>query len=257
MIWQKNNMVYAYYSTGYINGGLNIEGNVPPKPFDPQEIKAYTIGSKNRFLDNTLQLNIEAYRYDYTGYQLFVRIDVYDPLTGTTNGAMNVINAKTSKVTGVDINLDYMFTASDRLNLSTTILRTEFGELYIPANGLAGIDGYDITGTDLPQSPHFAATLGYEHTFSLENDATLTPRLQTRYQTGVWVQHEEKLAGCRQEGYHMSEFNLTYGSASGKYNVNLWAKNLENVAVTSYVWPNYRRSIMDPRTSGITLSVNF
>jgi iron complex outermembrane recepter protein len=253
----KDSMAYAYYSTGYINGGLNIQGTVPPVAFDPEKIKAYTIGVKNRFLDNTLQLNFEAYRYDYTGYQVFVRVNFIDPLTGADTGAMRVINAKTSKVTGADISLDYLFSANDRVNLSTTFLKTEFGELFIPPNGLAGIDGYSVTGTDLPQSPHFAATLGYEHTFTLENGATLTPRVQTRIQTGVWTNHEEKLAGAWQKGYHMSSFNLTYAPENGQYNINLWAKNLENEAVTTYVWPNYRRSIMDPRTTGITLSVKF
>jgi len=253
----KNNMAYAYYSTGYINGGLNIQGQTPPKAFDPQKIKAYTIGSKNRFLDNTLQLNFEAYRYDYSGYQLFVALMVRNPSTGKTDMAMNVINAKTSTVTGADINLEYLFSAEDRINLSTTILKTEFGELTIPANGMAGLPAYDVTGTDLPQSPHFAATLGYEHAFALEDGATLTPRLQTRWQTGVWTTHEQQLPGAWQKGYHMSEFSLSYASANGKYNVNAWAKNLENTVVTTYVWPQYRRSIMDPRTTGITFSVKF
>jgi iron complex outermembrane recepter protein len=253
----KDNMAYAYYSTGYINGGLNIEGTVPPVAFDPEKIKAYTIGAKNRFLDNTLQVNFEAYRYDYTGYQVFVRVNFIDPLTGANTGAMRVINAKTSTVTGADISIDYLFSAEDRVNLSTTILKTKFGELFIPENGLAGIPGYSVTGMALPQSPKFAANLGYEHTYTLEDGATLTPRLETRIQTGVWTNHEVKLPGAWQKGYHMSNFNLTYASASGKYNVNLWAKNLENEAVTSYVWPNYRRSILDPRTTGITLSVKF
>jgi iron complex outermembrane recepter protein len=253
----KDNMAYAYYSTGYINGGLNIEGTVPPVGFDPEKIKAYTIGSKNRFLDNTLQLNVEAYRYDYTGYQVFVRVNFIDPLTGANNGAMRVINAKTSTVTGADINIDYLFSAEDRINISTTILKTKFGELFIPENGLAGIPGYDVTGMDLPQSPHLAVNVGYEHAFTLEDGATLTPRLETRIQSGVWTTHEVQLPGARQKGYHMSNFNLTYASANGKYNVNLWAKNLENEAVTSYVWPNYRRSILDPRTTGVTFSVKF
>jgi len=236
----KDNMAYAYYSTGYINGGLNIQGQTPPSAFDPQKIKAYTIGSKNRFLDNTLQLNFEAYRYDYSGYQLFVALMVKNNSTGKIDMAMNVINAKTSTVTGADINLDYLFSAEDRINLSTTILKTEFGELEIPESKMAGLPAYDVTGTDLPQSPHFAATFGYEHAFALEDGATLTPRLQTRWQTGAWTTHEKQLPGAWQKGYHMSEFSLSYASANGKYNVNAWAKNLENEAVTTYVWPQYR-----------------
>jgi iron complex outermembrane recepter protein len=154
----ENNMFYATYKTGYKNGGLNIQGTVPPTPFDPEKVKAYTIGSKNRFMNNRLQLNDEAYYYDYTGYQVFVRLDVYDPLTDSMIGAMNVINADKGTNAGIDISSDYMITANDRFSVSLAYMKTKFWELTTPANSLAGIDAYDMTGTDLPQSPHWSGT---------------------------------------------------------------------------------------------------
>jgi hypothetical protein len=53
------------------------------------------------------------------------------------------------------------------------------------------------------------------------------------------------------------QFYLNYASPSGKYSASLWGKNLENSVVTNYVWPMYRRSISDPRTTGITFSAKF
>ena len=253
----ENSMLYASYKTGYKNGGLNIQGTVPPTPFDPEEVKAYTLGSKNRFMNNRLQLNAEAYYYDYTGYQVFCRIDVYDPFTDSIIGAMNVINADKGTNSGLDISTDFMVTANDRVSASLAYMKTEFGELTIPANGLAGLDAYDVTGSDLPQSPHWSGTLGYEHVFTLDSGATISPRIQTKISTGYWAQHEQKLAGCWQPHYRMSSIYINYTSPDGKYTASLWGKNLENSVVTNYVWPLYRRSISDPRTTGITFSVRF
>jgi len=40
--------------------------------YDPEEIKAWTLGSKNRFLDQRLQLNAEVFYWDYTDQQIVV-----------------------------------------------------------------------------------------------------------------------------------------------------------------------------------------
>jgi hypothetical protein len=65
------------------------------------------------------------------------------------------------------------------------------------------------------------------------------------------------LAGSHTDAYSMSDFYLTYVGTSGNYSVAAWVKNIENVAVTDYVFPQYRRILMEPRTSGITFNITF
>ncbi|HEU4959754.1 MAG TPA: TonB-dependent receptor [Sphingomonas sp.] len=68
-----NNLLYASYSRGYKSGGIN-----PPVPaifnvqtvFRPEQVDAFEIGSKNTFLDNTLQLNLTGFYYKYKDLQL-------------------------------------------------------------------------------------------------------------------------------------------------------------------------------------------
>ncbi|MCG2842162.1 TonB-dependent receptor [Sandaracinobacter sp. RS1-74] len=68
-----DNMVYASYSRGYKSGGIN-----PPlapvfevsDSFAPEFVDAFEIGSKNRFMDGTLQLNLTGFYYKYKGLQL-------------------------------------------------------------------------------------------------------------------------------------------------------------------------------------------
>jgi iron complex outermembrane receptor protein len=57
-------MLYADVSTSYRFQGQTMpdaDGNYPP----PEEMTAYTLGAKNRFFDNKLQVNVSAYWYDY------------------------------------------------------------------------------------------------------------------------------------------------------------------------------------------------
>ncbi|WP_374406426.1 TonB-dependent receptor [Pelagerythrobacter sp.] len=68
-----DNLLYASYSRGYKSGGIN-----PPlspvfavsESFDPEQIDAFEIGSKNVFANGALQLNATAFYYKYKDLQL-------------------------------------------------------------------------------------------------------------------------------------------------------------------------------------------
>ncbi len=60
----ENSMMYADYATSYrVNAMAIAQGN---KTVPPEELKSYSLGVKNRFFNNKLQLNASAYYYDYT-----------------------------------------------------------------------------------------------------------------------------------------------------------------------------------------------
>lgn len=67
------NLIYASYSRGYKSGGVN-----PPVSaifnvktlFKPEAVNAFEIGSKNTFLNGTLQLNLTGFYYQYNDLQL-------------------------------------------------------------------------------------------------------------------------------------------------------------------------------------------
>ena len=252
-----NKMLYSSYTTGYKNGGLNIQGVTPPTAYDPEEVDSYSLGIKSRFMDNRFQLNAEAYYYDYTGYQVQSEVKgVYDPIRGTTQNPMIVVNADKGTNAGLEISTDWMMTANDRLTTTVAYMKTKLGHIVLPVSPWS-TSPMDLTGTDLPKAPHFSGTLGYEHTFNLDDGGTITPKFDTKLSGGFWNTHEKFLAGSYTDSYMMSDFYLTYAASSGRYNVALWIKNLENAAVTDYVYPLYRRVLMEPRTSGITFNVKF
>jgi outer membrane receptor protein involved in Fe transport len=69
-----DSLIYAFYSKGYKGGGLNppqpAGANLFPQTFEPEFINAYEIGTKNTFANNTQQLNVTGFIYDYQGYQV-------------------------------------------------------------------------------------------------------------------------------------------------------------------------------------------
>jgi iron complex outermembrane recepter protein len=252
-----NKMLYANFTTGYKAGGLNIQGVTPPQAYDPEEVYDYSAGIKSRFMNNQLQLNAEAYYYIYKGMQQQCQVaGIWDPVRQQNVEAMIIVNADQGTSAGLEVNLDWMITASDRLTVSASYMQTEFGALTLPASPWYP-NTTDKTGDPLPKAPPLSGTLGYEHAFGLDNGATLTPRFQTKVSAGFDNTHETYLAGSHTDAYSMSDFYLTYVGTSGNYSVAAWVKNIENVAVTDYVFPQYRRILMEPRTSGITFNISF
>lgn len=73
------NMVYAAISTGFSPGDVALATNGGGVPvvtaFKAQTLTAYEIGSKNRFLNNRLQLNAAIFYNDYQGSQTAVNLN--------------------------------------------------------------------------------------------------------------------------------------------------------------------------------------
>jgi len=67
-----SNLLYASVSTGFNSGGFNGSQAalaLGRGTFTPQTVTAYEIGSKNRFFDNTFQLNVAAFYNRYGNLQ--------------------------------------------------------------------------------------------------------------------------------------------------------------------------------------------
>ena len=92
--WDTNKLIYAKFDTGYKSGGFNSNGSAPSVPYGPETMQAFEIGSKNRFLDNHLQLNVDVFHQDYSGYQA-------SQTTSALGGAPGIQNAGDAKIDGL------------------------------------------------------------------------------------------------------------------------------------------------------------
>ena len=53
-------MLYGTVSTGFKTGGYSNTTDCGAIPFKPEDLRAWELGSKNRFFNDTLQVNLEA-----------------------------------------------------------------------------------------------------------------------------------------------------------------------------------------------------
>jgi iron complex outermembrane receptor protein len=188
----ENSMLYGDISSSYrMNGSGVTEGG---DMLDPEELTAYSIGAKNRFLDNRLQVNAAAYYYDYQNY--FANMSP-SRVPADTNGngqwdweteqdTEEVVNIQTGDavVYGFDLQTTTILTDRDKLNLNVTYVKKYFTDLYFDFPDIVnwfGIDDLDYSDRDMPQAPNWNVTANYTHNFILPNGGSLTAGLEARY----------------------------------------------------------------------------
>ena len=142
-------LLYATIQTGYLMGGFVQDGGI----FDPETLIAYTVGAKNRFFDGRLQLNGEAFYYDYEDYQLTY-------VQGTFFAAQNA----PAEVAGIQLDMAMQVTDADTVTLTATAQdATILDRRLFPRNGVPS----SIYGFELPNAPDLTATAGWEHAWGL------------------------------------------------------------------------------------------
>jgi iron complex outermembrane receptor protein len=139
-------LFYASYAHGYKAGGANpppativtylsdgadVQLNkslTHPRTFGPEFIDAYEVGAKNTLLDGSVTLNVNAFYYDYTGYQISQIVD----------RAANNLNFD-AEVWGAEIEADWRPVESLRLGFKGGYENTRV------ADGMQAIDLMDRT----------------------------------------------------------------------------------------------------------------
>jgi iron complex outermembrane receptor protein len=246
-----NSMVYAKVSTGYKAGGF-YQGAAPDS-YNPEHLKSYEIGSKNRFLGNRLEINVDAFYYDYRDYQ----VNYLGFINPTSAGIFGVLtqNAQGATIYGADIETRYLVTSSDQFDLSIYPLHARFGSVVIP-----GFFGGDYSRNVLPFAPRLSGNLGFQHSWGLEPGGGLTARIETHLETDTWVTFQES-PGTREPGHSVSNAYLTYNAAGDRWSVAAYVRNLENRAVLANGQGGpvglVAADIAPPRTYGVQLTGRF
>jgi len=252
-------LVYATVQTGYANGsyqyfnnsGLLGPQNAGPAPtIRPTELLSYTVGSKNRFFDNRVEVNDEVYYYNYK--DLLIAAFSANPASfGNT-----FYNANLVEIYGDQLDIKWHVTAMDQI-------QADVGYLHARAiNFVVGDPAFNYGGFQLPEAPDVTVTLGYSHTVNLAGGASAVFAGNTHFESGFWgtFQHSP---GSRQPAFSQSDVSVTYYSAAGTWNVGLWAKNLENSAVGSVGGAigsgsaEYVTDLLPPRTYGVQAAWHF
>jgi iron complex outermembrane receptor protein len=222
-------MLFFNISTGYKQGGL--DANQPPNNvYKPETIKAYEIGSKNRFLNDRLQVNLDAFYYDYKNYQVD-QLEFFPGKSALVFGDF-ISNAASARHEGLELETQAKLTRQDQLSLNVAYLSAVFKHYLFPVPANPGNPSLDIQYEDLSgyteyNAPRWTGTLSFQHIWPLPHESELAFSVLTHAESFYWLSPDHQ-PDSRQSGYTRTQVSLQYSSADDKYQVQGYVHNVEN-----------------------------
>jgi iron complex outermembrane receptor protein len=232
---------------------------------------AYSIGSKNRFLDNKLQLNAEAFYWLYKDQQVSY---VGQDSAGTIVLATNNVGKATMK--GFELEGQYLITPTTLFMADVEFLDAEYGDYAydVPNFGAPPVTGcpYSVvaggdyqlncSGKVPPQAPKRSFNFGLQQTVPLGN-YSLVGDIRTHYQSAT-LTGQDFAALEEQKPYWLSDATLGLHAPSDHWIVTGYVNNLSNVTVIQGSFPNplagfplTAATLRPPRTYGARFTVKF
>jgi iron complex outermembrane receptor protein len=265
----ERSLLYATFETGYKSGGFF--SSIDDPSFRPESISAFTIGSKNRFFDNRLQLNLEAFWWTYKDQQ-------FSHFKGNSVGGTEFVteNIGKTRIRGFEVEMRGQVTPTTTLNGTVQYLdarNIDFryqapAAVGVPVTGcpvtgpVAGTYTVKCSGLRPANSPEWTFTAGLEQRIPLGNAGELTFTAATRYQSGSFV-GTDLLPQSYQPGYFMTDLQLEYVTANKQFRIAGFVNNLENNNVVGFSQPHPRaggliiEGLRLPRMYGVRAGVRF
>jgi iron complex outermembrane receptor protein len=275
------NMLYVTASTGFKAGGFS-EAAVSTtgdqaSSYEPEKLTAYELGSRNRFFDNRLQVNLEGFYWQYDDHQdsrtLFDAKNVL-ALTTINNGNARMYGSDIdviAKLTSHDtfkIAAEYLnsrYTSFDHQQPAAVISRAGTGCTFSPTSqvGATGpIVDINCTGFPLTHAPQWSGTVNFDHLFELGNGDTLDAAADVRFASSSWLA-SDYTAAEKAPGYASLDLNLVYATANQAWTFAAFLRNVTDTAIYTGGYSNAAvpgfvvTNLAPPRTYGVRAAYHF
>lgn len=262
-------LLYASVESGYKAGGFFNSPDQAHNSYRPEGIIAYTVGSKNRFLNNRLQVNLEAFWWSYTDQHVSHFVSV----GGTPVFATE--NIGKSRIRGIELELRAQIMDNTELNGTAQYLDARntnflYGSSLQPNTGCAsGVGGpggapffIDCSGRRPANAPVWTLQGGIRQKIPLGDVGDLTLGVSTRYQSGNYT-GIDLLETEFQKGFFNSSAQIEYKAPGGRYTITGFIDNIENNTTVGYSQPhNFApgqvfATLQMPRTYGVRVGAKF
>jgi iron complex outermembrane receptor protein len=259
---------FGSFKIGYLSGSYAI--GTPPvanfnNSFGDEKVEGGEIGMKSRWLDRSLQFNVSAYYYKYTGLQVGAILPVEGGIPVTT-----VVNAGSATVKGIEADVVYQVPKIDNLvvNASLNYNNAVYNELdHVPCyggqtiaagcneqfdsnvnNGMGGYTTQNESGLGMVRAPKWAANFGFSWEYPMQNGMKF---LVTNSQT-VSSDYVANLGKPYiQPAFIKSDLSLTLQGPNDKWEFAFIGKNLSGALTTgNCVNSNGRGGDLLPQNTG-------
>jgi iron complex outermembrane receptor protein len=250
--WTPSNLLYVKADSGYKPGGLGSCGN-----FAAEDVTTGEVGSKNRFLNDTLQFNADAFYSDYKNEQ------VTQFIASCATGSV-VTNAGKSEIYGLESSAKLLIQPVGTIDVGFSFLHATYSTLSLPpTNGTPGLQSCSrvdalgncvLDGNTMVQSPKYVISAGIERTIPIA-PADLNVRLEGRYTSKIYFDPFNH-ADTTQGGYPLINAYVNY--KRDNWTVGLFGRNLNNRTYFNYAQEQttggaaeYDYSYGEPRVFGV------
>jgi iron complex outermembrane receptor protein len=261
-------LLYASVETGYRSGGFSAAAGF--ENFDPEYITAYTAGLKNRFLDNRIQLNLEAFLWNYKNQQIN-----HVGLDGNSRPANYTQNAGSSRIKGFEADGRFLVTPTTLISADVQYLDAkQLSFKYLAGPGAPPLTGCAVTYTAANKSPYLIDCSGQtsynspKWTVNLAGQQTVIVG-DYQFVAGVDTQYK----GARNIGFAYlpqqvlphdwtTNVQLRFGPSNEHWAISGYVRNIENNRIPIYSSTHPTALILvagttAPRTYGVQGSVKF
>lgn len=276
--------LYADASTGFKAGGFNqAVDNVDTSKawaFAPEQLTAFSVGVKNRFFNNAVQLNIEGFYWKYNDLQLSsLAID------GTGNISVVTQNAGAARMYGLNLDATLKLWKGGTLHGAVEYLDskyTEFNFVQAAAYTSPGSNGCAITPSALPpgpagpylninctgnqlvRAPKWSGNFGFTQAFFMPNDSDVTFDVNVGFASSRFI-GTDFIPAEFAKAYENISTSLTYNAPGEKWYMSIFGRNLTKATVyngggggqSSFVTGFVSTSIGAPRTFGARMGLKF
>jgi iron complex outermembrane receptor protein len=224
----KDSMVFATFSTGYLGPIINYKFDGTPDVLKPQTNDNVTVGFKSQFLARTLTVNASLFQDKYKNLQ-----------TGFFNGASLQFvgeNAATATTRGVEIEVSLKPTGFTTVGANVAFVNATFGDYCSnQAAGVAGVAacttpsgaaGGQLSGYTLNNVPKTSASLYASHATTVFDRYALNMGANYSYRTSMRSRSAD--AGTESPGFGTLGLNARVGPEAQSWHVGAYVKNLFN-----------------------------
>ncbi len=254
------NMIFGTAATGYKAGGFFPSVPFPNNSYEPERLTAFTLGSRNQFMDRTLQLNLEGFYWKYDNKQERF-------LGATPAGTTGLLTTNAGKATlyGASMDLQFKPTRNDIFHFAVEYLHSEYDsfvyQVYNPSSTAPNINTYpvdatsctlgeavhytsndfipplqydstqsvDCSGKQLVRAPKWSGSVGYQRTFDLGGGNVIIAGADGQFSSSQYLSPDFIESG-KDDGYFSLKADITLKLENGLA-VTIWGRNLTNEAI--------------------------
>jgi len=216
-------LAYVSYDKGFKSGGFT-QRVFPPLPqapsFGPEFVTSYEIGVKSELLEDTLRLNLAAFKSSYKSLQVIV----------DTGIAPTVENAGDASISGFEAEGDYALPLGAHLNGGLGYTDAHYTQISQGAQA-----GGVLLGNKLPYVSKWNGTVGLSAPVWQGERGMLTVRVDGTYRSSYFPDAENNV-DIKQGGYALMNASASFVPAGSRWTISAGGTNITSTKyqITGY-----------------------